>query len=200
MNRLLCAMLVLWAVTGCGVRPGRKASLQNTWMSSRYSSAEEAWVYLNFYSEYEDFDRYVGYAVINYTRNTERDSSQDESVFLKDALRLCREEFRDVYLNGSLTRWDSQLNTRVPYDPKYVAVVVSDFSGKSEEVGIVVPAAEVFSNVSIEQVVESANVSRGDIWFDDISEEENQRGYSPGMVVRYTNIEDHMRSIKSAPK
>lgn len=200
MNRLLLAMLALLSASGCGLRPGREASPQSIWMSSRYSSAEEAWVYLNFYSEYEDFDRYVGYAIVNYMRNTDRDANLTESEILEDSLRLCREEFRDAYSKKTLTRWDGKLKTPVPYSPEYIAVVVRDFSGNADQIGIVVPAAEVFSTGPIAKIAESAPVSRRNIWYDDISEEEKRRGYSPGKVGRYTHVEDHMRSIERGTK
>ena len=196
MDRLLFIALLTIVTSGCGIRPGREAAPQRTWMSSRYSSAEKAWVYLNFYSECEDFDRYPGYGIVHYTRNTDRDSNKSEKELLQDSLRLCRDEFMDAFITGTLRRWNGKTNGTVPFSPQYIAVVMTDFGNSSEQVGIIVPAVDLFSAKPLRDLIASSTMAHDKIWFEDISEEEKRYGYSPGKVTRYTQIEEHMEAHK----
>lgn len=168
-------------------------------MSSRYSSHENSWLYLNFYSEFEDFDRYVGYGIINYCRDKKRDSQTPDTAFIRDSLRLCREQLGNAYRSHTLTRWSSKQGGEVPYEPKYVAVTI-DSAGPTSQSGIVVPADLLFSDDSLDQVMSLGTITRGKLWFDDITEEEKARGWVPGKAIRYTQIEAHMREVSRSAR
>lgn len=182
-------------LAGCGLRPGRKGDAQSAWMSSRYSSADADWLYSNFYFQLDDFGRYQRYGLVNYSRDSTRDSQRTDEALLEDALRLCREEFHEAFNNQSLTRWDSDKSDLVPFKMKYVAVVIVDKQERLPQSGVVVPAKQLFSDAKIKEVLSNAKISRGNLWFEDISEEEKQQGYSPGMVIRYLHVEEHMSQM-----
>lgn len=190
--RIILIFLFLSIASGCGLAPGRHGDPQAAWMSSRYTSNEVAWLYLNFYEEYESFDRYKGYGIANYSRDSSRDARTTDEFLISDSLRLCREEFKDAFGDGTLTRWDGTKKDFVPFAPAYVAIVISDSEKAVPQCGIVVPANLLFSNEPIAKVVASGTIARGKLWYEDITEEQRAREYSPGLVTRYTQIEEHM--------
>lgn len=190
--RISLLFLFLSISSGCGLAPGRHGSPQNAWMSSRYTSSEEAWLYLNFYSEFEDFNRYKGYGIAHYSRDSSRDARTTDEFLISDSLRLCREEFKNAFGDGTLTRWDHTKNGLVPFAPTYIAIVVEDFKRAVPQCGMVVPANLLFSDEPIAKVVASGTIARGKLWYEDITEEQKKQLYSPGLVTRYTHIEEHM--------
>ena len=96
-------------------------------MSSRYTSAPEAWSFLNFYQE---ADRYPGYGIVIYDSGPPNGKQYQDEELLADSLRLCRSEYSSAYLAGNLKHWDNQGNQFVPMQLEFIAVMVIPSRGK----------------------------------------------------------------------
>jgi hypothetical protein len=195
--------LFLWlaiACLGCKSKlpPGQPGTRQTKWMGeSRHTSAKEAFLYMNEYQEYEGFGRYPGYGMAIYYRDSEQDVRVPEVEFIRDSLRLCREDFSSAYESGYVQRpvHTTKGYDYVPFQIEYVAIVVADWNRSLPQTGIIVPASSLFSNTPLDEVMASGTIARGELWFEDISEAERQQGYSPGLVQQFKHVEEHMRQL-----
>lgn len=196
-----CFVVLAVTLAGCGLKPGRHADEATQWGGrSRYTSSDESWLYLNSYTEFEEFDRYLGYGMVHYGRDSSRDGKLSDEFLLTDALRLCREQFHKAYSTRGITRLIQVKSgsVQVPFEPKYIAVVVTDKQNPKREVGIVVPAEQLFSKRPLSEVSALGKICHGDLYYADVTEEEQQNGWSPGKQLRYAHVDEHIRELTNS--
>ena len=183
--------------SGCGdpygeLKPGRQGRPLTQWSSrgGPYTDPSVRW-YLNFY---ETHSNYPGYAIANYNGGPDNGLYSEHELFV-DSLRLCRDNFADTFNNDKMEVWDSSDNAYIPFQPEYIAVIITteDIEGNGycdREAGAVFCAAAVFHpSADVDDLVSSADIVRGNVWF--------QEQVADGSLhTVYSFIEDHMARPK----
>lgn len=118
------ALTSLLAISnGCGQHDSKKAEVrqEKAWTSARYSAAEEAWVFKNFYSRVSEELASVGYTV-----PTSSMKNRTDLDLLQDSMALVRSDYGDAYRSGNIF-WLSE-----DHSPKYVIISVNEYDKRSK--------------------------------------------------------------------
>ncbi|MBK9617223.1 MAG: hypothetical protein IPO35_17635 [Uliginosibacterium sp.] len=180
----------LLTVENAKLKPGRNIEINKnaspSWMSSRYSSSPEDWMYLNFYSEYE---KYPGYGIAEYSCDSMQNKEFPDIDLLRDAARIIKIEYGNGFVNKSIMRWSDNESKNILFNPEYIAIILADRTRK-HYCGIIVKSSDLFTlpNKGIEQ----PSIQYDNIFVVDYPPGQNASSFSPNQAYRYKFIETHI--------
>ena len=129
-------------------------------MSSRYSSSPSAWLHLNFYQQ---LDEYPEYGIVHYSYDTKEFQHADDEYF-RDSLRMIRTQFGNAYRDGNLQQWSGELSKAVPWELKFVAILLGDsaLENATVDLGVIIPASDLFDDkVTTAKIAQKYKLERG---------------------------------------